>query len=195
MTRDARQREGQLPQPGLQRRAAADQLQVLRDEEQHAGEREDRQQVRAHGAGERGLAEQGDVHQGCREAALAADEQHGAGRADGLADDRRGRDAVSGELLEPVHHGDDAGERQLRAGRVEPARGGVPRLRQERDAMEPGPEGREVHAQALADDAVYDPAALEPGAVGPGHLIARCASSIRRWRGPPRRRGRAGVSW
>ena len=98
---DERDRRGHRPDPGLERREAEDQLQVLGDEDEVADRHEDRQEVDGERRAEGRNPEEADVDHRVGQRQLATDEQRSHDEAD--EDERRGRDAepVLRDLLEP----------------------------------------------------------------------------------------------
>ena len=117
--------DGSDHRPGLERRQAEDELEVLGDEEEVADGDEDAHEVDRERAAEGRDAEQAEVDHRVGERQLAPDPDAAEGHADADRADRHRAEAVLGDLLQAEDHREDRDERQHGAGDVEAAGVGV----------------------------------------------------------------------
>ena len=128
---DERERPGQRPEPGLERRQAHHQLQELREEEEPAEHHEDADPVEEQRGDEGRDTEQVQVDQRIGESALPPDERKADHQTERDRGHRQPPHAVLSELLEAVDHGEDGDERQEGAREVQPPGFGIFVFRQE----------------------------------------------------------------
>ena len=121
-------RRGQFGQACLERTVAADQLEVLRQEEHQTRKPQHREEIGHHDAGEHGAAEQPDVDQRDGQAQLAAHEQRQRGGAEQCGQHRIDPDAMCGgrdALLDRVDDAQHADHGQADARQIPRPRFGV----------------------------------------------------------------------
>ena len=119
---DERGGAGQAPQPCLERRVAEHELEVLGDEDRDSEHDRERERVGAERKAERAAAEQREVDHRVGQSALAVDEHAADGKTGHDGGQAHDVDAVLGDGLDAVDHGQHGGQRERRAGQVEPAR-------------------------------------------------------------------------